>query len=127
MRFLLIFPLFLGFCQGDETLAAYGASDRVWVLQEMNGASVDVSATIRFADDGAVSGDGPCNAFTARQLAPYPWFEVGEIASTKRACPELALEQDYFTALKAATISEVSGDILILSNDVGEKMTFRAQ
>ena len=56
---------------------------------------------------------------------PYPWIKIENIAATKRACPDLAAESAYFTSLQAMTLSEVLGDVLILSNDEGDEMVFR--
>ena len=57
---------------------------------------------------------------------PYPWFEATQIISTKRACPDLEAEGAYLNALRAATLSEVLGEFLILSNPEGLSMVFTA-
>jgi heat shock protein HslJ len=43
------------------------------------------------------------------------------------ACPDLAAESQYLTALGEMTLAEVSGPTLILSNDAGRSMVFTAQ
>ncbi|MEM9580800.1 MAG: META domain-containing protein [Pseudomonadota bacterium] len=43
------------------------------------------------------------------------------------ACPDLAQETLYFDALERMSLVEVQGDTLILSNDTGEQMVFRAE
>jgi len=58
---------------------------------------------------------------------PYPWFKAEEVLSTKRACPELELEQAFFDALSTMTLSEVGPDLLILSNDEGQQMIFQPE
>ena len=72
------------------------------------------------------SGEAPCNAWSATQSAPYPWFALGPIATTRRACPELAAEQTFLTTLAAMTLAEAQGPVLILSSDEGLEMVFRA-
>ena len=61
------------------------------------------------------------------QTAPYPWFDLTRMVSTKRACPALAAEHAYFAALLEMSLVEVSGTIMILSNDHGREMVFSAQ
>lgn len=57
--------------------------------------------------------------------APYPWIELGPIAVTRRACPELAMEQQFFSALGRVSLAEVNGSVLILSGET--TMVFEAQ
>lgn len=113
-----------GGCMRDETVTAYGAADRVWTLGLINDTRVDASLTIQFGEAGHVSGTGPCNRFSSRNVVPYPWFELDPIASTKRACDALAKEQEYFGLLQIMRQSEVVGDVLILRADTGEEMLF---
>jgi len=122
----LIFVGFLNGCQGDETVRAYGAADKQWRLVDLNDTAFSASATLTFPETGRVTGQGPCNGFSATMTVPYPWFELGPIAATQRACPELDAETVYFSALSAATLSEVLGDTMILSNTEGLSMVFKA-
>ena len=114
-------------CRDDETVAAYGGADAVWELQELDGKSFPPGSTLTFPEPGRIAGTGPCNTFFGEQTAPYPWFKVEKLASTKRACPELDQEQEFFDALSGMTLSEVAGDTLILSNDAGRELLFRAK
>ena len=126
MRFaLLLLPFLLGYCK-DETLTGYGASDQTFVLIEIDGQPFAGSATITFPEEGLITGEAPCNSYRATQEVPYPWFKAGPITATKRACPDLALETTFFTALSEMTLSEVSGPNLILSTAEGRSMVFRA-
>ena len=124
MRALALALLVLGGC-ADETVSGYTDSDAVWRLIEMDGAPVTAEATLRFPAEGQVSGTGPCNGFTARQEVPYPWIAIEAIASTRRACPDLAAESAYFSALGKVSQAEVLGDVLILRGADGEEMVFR--
>lgn len=121
---LVLFPL--SGCFGDESVSAYGAADQTWQLQELDGQPFVATATLTFPDPKTASGNAPCNSYSARFDAPYPWFEVGPIALTKRACPDLDTEQEFFAALGEMTISEVSGGVLVLSNEAGREMVFKA-
>ena len=113
-------------CGGDETLTGYGAAGS-WRLTEIDGQPFAATANMTFSEGRAVSGDGPCNRFSATQMAPYPWFQLGPIAATRRACPDLPAEAAFFDALAAMTISEVLTDTLILSNEAGREMVFTRQ
>lgn len=119
----LAFLLLLAACGPDETLTGYGAAGS-WTLSAIDDEAFPSRATIVFEEDGKVSGNAPCNGYGTSQTAPYPWLELGLIRATKRACADLKLEQAYFTALGSMTLVEVSGDVLVLSNDAGKTMTF---
>lgn len=113
-------------CEADETVARYGAAGVTWTLTELNGAPFDARATVEFEPGGPVSGQAPCNRFTATNSVPYPWFEVGPIAATRMACPDLEAETAFFDAFGAMTQSEVRQGTLFLRNDAGEEMVFTA-
>ncbi len=129
MRVIIPFCLLimLAACDSDETLRAYGAGDRTWWLTELNGKPFTATATFTFPEKNRIVGSAPCNSYSAPMTVPYPWFKVGPIAATKRACPELAAETDFFEGLRAASISEVLGDMMILSNTEGLSMVFTAR
>lgn len=127
MRFaLLSATLCLTACMGDETVAGYGGANRVWLLTEVDGAPFAAQATLQFPEAGKIVGDAPCNRYSGAMTTPYPWFGATQIASTKRACPDLDAETKFFEALTAMTLSEVLGNVMILSNDAGREMVFKA-
>ncbi len=113
-------------CDRDETVSAYGAADQTWKLQEIDGQLFEASALLRFPADGQIAGNAPCNSYQARISAPYPWFEIENLSATRAACASLELEGTYFAALMAMTQSEVSGNVLILRNEAGHEMVFKA-
>ncbi|PTX57292.1 heat shock protein HslJ [Litoreibacter ponti] len=126
MRLICLITLsLLGYCK-DETVSGYAGTETIWLLQSIDEASFPARATLTFPEEGRIAGDGPCNRFFATQTVPYPWFEIGPIGSTKRACPALAAEQAYFKALANMTLAEVAGTTLILSNPDGGQMVFTA-
>ena len=124
-RFAIIALTLLAACK-DETISGYVAEDAVWRLETINGTSFNARATLTFPDPGKIAGQAPCNRYFGAQTAPYPWFTVQRIISTKRACPDLKAETVFFKALKKMALSEVAGSTLILSNDSGDEMLFRA-
>lgn len=116
--------LALSACMSDETISAFVPADTTWRLTRMGDAAVSTRATITFPEPGRVAGQAPCNRWFAAQSVPYPWIDIGPIGATRMACPDLADETAFFTALEAATLVEVSGDTLILSDDTGPLLEF---
>lgn len=128
MRWPLILMAFLGLdmCQRDETVSGHGGGAAEWNLVSIDGAAFEARATVEFPEEGAIAGKGPCNSYRGEQTAPYPWFDADRISVTRQACPELEAEARFLEMLTAMTQVEVAGGILILSNDAGREMVFRA-
>ncbi len=125
MKFLIpAICLFLSACVRDESLRAYGADDDVFVLRTLNGQMFNAAASVSFPRPGQIAGNGPCNAFSGPQTAPYPWIAVGPLTVTRRGCPELAQEQAFLGALGRMTVAIVKEFDLTLSNDAGEELVF---
>lgn len=123
---LAILLAVLSACREDETLRAYGGGERTWTLKLLNDAPFPASATLTFPEEGKIAGMGPCNRYFSAMTVPYPWFDAGPIGSTRMACPDLEAETAFLQALEAATLSEVLGDVMILSNTEGLEMVFNA-
>jgi heat shock protein HslJ len=126
LRFLALIVL-LAACGPDETISGYADRETIYALASIDDAPFTARATIAFTQEGSVSGAGPCNTYQATQSVPYPWFALGPIASTRRACPELGQEGAYFEALSEMRFAEVAGTVLILSDDAGREMVFQAE
>ncbi len=126
LRFLPIIVL-LSTCGNDETLTGYGEPDAVYVLQTLDDLTFPGHATLILSAAGEISGSGPCNTYHATQTVPYPWFEVGAIAATRMACPDLDMESAFFSALTEMELAEAQGSVLILSNAAGRQMVFYAE
>ena len=122
----LAFFLPLSAC-ADETISGYAGTSATYRLTSIGDAPFQAQATIAFPEKGAVRGSAPCNTWSASQSAPYPWLSLGPIARTERACTDLAVEQVFFETLATMTLAEVQGKTLILSNDEGTEMVFRAE
>lgn len=122
---MAVFVNTLSACQADETLRRYGADAKLWILVGINGTAVSTRTTLTFPQAGTIVGDGPCNSYSAPMTAPYPWFEIGLLVSTKRACRDISAEDTFFQALGAVSLSEVLGDTLVLSNPDGLEMVFK--
>ena len=128
IRSALILPAIFGLWScSDETLSGYGAAGVVWELEELDGQAAPARATLSFPQEGQIQGEAPCNQFSGQQTVPYPWFKAENIAATRRACPHLQAEAAFFAALSEMTLAEVAGNVLILRNDAGREMVFRAE
>tara|TARA_R110002124_G_scaffold198967_3_gene365801 strand:+ start:1984 stop:2388 length:405 start_codon:yes stop_codon:yes gene_type:complete len=110
----------------DKTSPAHSALGRDWRLVELRGVPFEGHATLMFAQSGNITGAGPCNRFTTKNIAPYPRFDVGQIAATRRACPDLMDEATFFAALEAATAAGIENDTMILSGAAGILLVFKA-
>lgn len=128
MRMILALVVLWGLtdCGGDETVANYGGSAADWQLTHIDGNKFTAQATLSFAEEGKISGEAPCNRYFGSQTAPYPWFKAEQIGATRRACPDLEAETLFLQALEDMSLSEVAGDMLILSNEAGREMVFTA-
>ncbi|QDC11064.1 META domain-containing protein [Oceanicola sp. D3] len=107
----------------DETLTGYASG--LYQLEEIDGEGFEWGATLDLSEAGRIAGQAPCNSYSAAQDAPYPWFQPGPIAATRRACLHLNGEAAFFKALSEMTLAEASGPVLILSNEAGREMVFR--
>ena len=101
-------------CASDETVAGFTGTDRTWKATDDSGLS------LRFQSGGRLKGSSPCGDFAGEQTAPYPWFDLLVLKAPASPCDIDVLE------LTAMTQSEVSGDTLLLSNDAGISLEFRA-
>jgi heat shock protein HslJ len=113
-------------CAQDETLTAYGAAGFTWHLVKIDGTAFEAPATMSFPEPAQIAGNAPCNSFSGRVTVPYPWFETSPLTVTRALCPTITEEAQFFAALEAMTFAEVAGDTLVLSDDTGRSMVFRA-
>lgn len=121
-RVLILFAL--AACAVDETISAYAGGP--YQLVAIDGAPFTANASLDVGTPGRISGAAPCNTYHAVQTAPYPWFALGPVAASRRACPDLAAEAAYFKNLATMEFAESLGDTLILSNSAGREMVFQA-
>ncbi|TRD23455.1 META domain-containing protein [Palleronia caenipelagi] len=110
----------------DETVAGYADATETYLLESIDGVPFDGRATLTFPEEGKIAGQAPCNSYRADLKAPYPWFETSAIAMTRKACIDMNAEAAFTEALNAMTQSEISGPVVILTNEEGRKMVFRA-
>lgn len=122
---LLVILTFTVF-QPDETVRRYGGADRVWHVQSIDGKPYSAEATLTFPSRNRIEGAAPCNRYFSTNTTAYPWIEIGPIAATRRACPDLAAEQQFFDALQRANIVVIDGDLMTFSDETSDILVFSA-
>lgn len=98
-----------------------------WRLVALDGVVFEAETTLHVEANGAIHGRAPCNRWSAANRAALPKLDLGAIRSTRMACPQLAEEQAFFTALAGMTDVRLDGaGRMILSNPDGRTMEFVA-
>lgn len=84
---------------------------------------VDVNTllTLRFENDGKISGHGGCNRFFASYESTESGIKIGPVGSTRMACPEpqMSLEQRLFEVLDNTSAIEMRDARLYLVDQAG--------
>ncbi len=80
------------------------ALDGAWQLTALNGRAESSGITLELGADNNASGRAPCNRYFGTYTAGSDFsFSLPRVGATRRACPALNLEREYFNALSAAT------------------------
>jgi heat shock protein HslJ len=98
-----------------------------WVVEDIDGKGVvDRSrATLNFdgeAGGGRVTGSGSCNSYTGPYTQNGDALSFGNLASTRRACPQALMEQEqrFFDTLSKVQRFELAPDgALLLRGEPG--------
>ena len=97
----------------------------LWVLRRIEGEDAPPGVTLAFAGD-EFRGAAPCNRYFGRFAQEGRALEIGAIAATRRACPQLETEQRYFAALADVARVERDGhDLRLLGPDLEPRLVFR--
>ncbi len=105
--------------QGDE-----------WIVEDIGGKGIiDHSrASIRFGDDGKVSGHATCNRYQATYEVSGKSLVISNIVSTRMACPDALMDQEsnFLELLQAAVSYEFSEDgALVIKTKEGRTLLAR--
>jgi heat shock protein HslJ len=119
--------LLMAACGGAGGAGASPGAGVEFVLETLDGAPFAARATLVLGPGDAVSGQGPCNRWSARVAGQLPDFRPGPVVATRMACDDLAAEAAFLAALGAVTRAGTEGDRLILSDPGGERLVFRAR
>ena len=101
--------------RGDSPPGLPGTS---WRLEDLAGAGVvdRVQATLSFAEDFKVSGNGSCNRFTGSATVSGATIKFTPLAATRMACAEAVMNQEtrYMSLLQSAERFEIKDSFLYL-------------
>ena len=104
-------------CGGDDGAGSFVGVP--WVVSSgVDLAGTDAVPSATFTDD-TVGGSTGCNRFTASYTVDGDAMEIGEIASTRMACPPPAdaIERAYLAALGRVAAWHIDGSELVLADD----------
>ncbi|WP_232215689.1 MULTISPECIES: META domain-containing protein [unclassified Paracoccus (in: a-proteobacteria)] len=109
----LALVLTLAGCMPDSEAAA--PIPGAYTLIAVEGLEVSGTPSLHIAEDGTVSGQGPCNLFTGRNKAALPALDLGALATTRRACLQEGGEHAFFQALGAVREARREGGELVMT------------
>ncbi|RIJ24515.1 META domain-containing protein [Henriciella barbarensis] len=115
---------------GNDEVILSDVAGRDWMIARLNGEPVLTSAPIvlRFDENGQISGNASCNAYTASGTIENSILSIGPIALTRKACmPEVMAQETFFLDLME-NVSQIRIDetgLLTMTSDWGETLTAR--
>jgi heat shock protein HslJ len=114
-------------CGGEPADLLRGAE---WVVEDIGGAGiVDRSrATLKFHDDGGLTGRSSCNSYTTTYRIGGEGLAIGRTASTRMACPGALMDQEqrFLDILQQVQRFEIADDgKLLLIDGKGRKIAAR--
>ena len=127
--FFLLFlaGFFLVFIQGkqmtSQSLSAGGSglTGVRWRPLYVGAESIpeDAGLYVQFELDGSIKGHGGCNSFFGSLEKAESGVTVGQLGSTRMACPEPIMnrESDFLNALRQTSVFEVNGERLACLDD----------
>ena len=109
-----------------DPVSAGDITDIQWNLIEITGNAVSGYAAqnkqpyLKFTKDNRVEGTGGCNGMGGSYtISEGNKISLTEMMSTKMACPDMTLENDFQTTLQQVTNYATDGTTLSLMNAVG--------
>ncbi|PKD44913.1 META domain-containing protein [Rhodohalobacter barkolensis] len=115
--------------ENPQTETKVDIFDTNWTLTELNGDPVSETETsvsiptINFVEaENRFYGSGGCNQFNGgfEFNEESGEIELSQVAATKMACPDMELENRYFSMLNEVERMEISSQILKFYNNSGE-------
>lgn len=103
---------------------------REWMVARIDGEPLlqTTRATVRFGEDGRISGNASCNAFTGSFKLNAGLLTIAPLATTRKACVPQLMEQEQAIISVLQTVSYVEIDetgLLTLQNEEGTLITAR--
>ena len=91
-----------------------------WQLSALGDKTLDASQQqpyLTLDGEGNVHGNAGCNGLNGSYQLNDDTLSFGTIATTRKACPDMAGEQAFLQALKAASSFRIDGELLTLFDD----------
>lgn len=118
---------------GSTPVADAALTNTRWILRTLGGEAVPIEPNQRPAflqfghgQDDRVLGRAGCNTFRGGFMVDGQKLEFGALATTRKACPDMSLEDRFYRALGQVDRHEIQGTWLILQGQAGELATFEA-
>ncbi|RJL16388.1 META domain-containing protein [Paracoccus siganidrum] len=83
-----------------------------YVLVGMDGGTVPLRNVTMLVEEYRISGQGPCNSYSAQNNVDLPQVSLSPIVSTEMACKDSRLENRFLSVLQSATEMEYYGGVL---------------
>ncbi|MFN5996431.1 MAG: META domain-containing protein [Paracoccaceae bacterium] len=103
------------------TAQAQTVTDTEWQLLAVDGTFYEANATLQIADDGSLTGSGPCNRWSARNATTLPDLKIEGLRATRMACDRLADEQVFFDVLIGMTGVKLAGPKNLVLQGPGDR------
>jgi len=116
----LVLVLAMTFTSCDETRQVLNTGSRVelngsYNVEALNGAKVNNNSTIIFNGLGkTVSGNAGCNTYNASFTVENFQLNIGDVAITRKSCPNMSMENEFIAALGKVTSYQKNGGSLML-------------
>ncbi|PRP67057.1 META domain-containing protein [Nonlabens agnitus] len=105
----------------DETRQVLNTGSRVelngsYNVTQLNGTTVNNNQTINFNGLGkTVSGNAGCNTYNASFTIETYQLTIGDVALTRKSCPDMKAENDFLAALdKVTSYQKTDGTLNLL-------------
>jgi len=127
-----IASLFITLISCDETRQVLNTGSRVelngtYNVNTLNGDAVNQNQTIIFNGIGkTVSGNAGCNTYNAAFTIETFQLNIGDLALTRKSCPDMSMENDFIAALgNVSSYQKTNGTLTLLdaSNNIIIKAT----
>ena len=103
----------LAACATPETATTPADLRGAWLLTRLGQMQIRTPITLNF-DGERASGVAPCNSFAGSYRQDGAALSIGPLVATRRACPDLAMEDAYLSALTDVVSFTRDGTFLTL-------------
>lgn len=83
-----------------------------YVLVGMDGQTVPLRNVTLLVEEKRLSGEGPCNSYSAQNNVALPAVQLSPIVMTQMACKDMKLENRFISVLQQANEMEFYGGVL---------------